>query len=213
MASLCLAGDQPCQETLEPDKQPLLTGREREVLACLAQGMTDAEISRALTISRPTVRTHVSSILKKLGAANRTQAALYAHRRGVKKLEQSRRLLQFGVLLTKLPADRGREACPAELDAVRRGFPSQVLFCLNGSFASSSGTANDTAHPKSGHTHPNHGHTHPKSGHTHPNHGHTHPKSGHTHPKSGHTAPVWGLPGAVLNRVKGWHFENFEARL
>lgn len=57
-----------------------LTGREREVLALLADGRSNREIARTLTVSEKTVKTHVSAILAKLGVADRTQAALLAVR-------------------------------------------------------------------------------------------------------------------------------------
>jgi DNA-binding NarL/FixJ family response regulator len=57
-----------------------LTAREREVLAQLAEGRSNREIARLLHMSEKTVKTHVSSILAKLGVADRTQAALYAVR-------------------------------------------------------------------------------------------------------------------------------------
>ncbi len=57
-----------------------LTGREREVLALLADGRSNREIARLLTVSEKTVKTHVSAILAKLGVADRTQAALLAVR-------------------------------------------------------------------------------------------------------------------------------------
>jgi DNA-binding NarL/FixJ family response regulator len=57
-----------------------LTGREREVLALLADGRSNREIARVLTVSEKTVKTHVSAILAKLGVADRTQAALLAVR-------------------------------------------------------------------------------------------------------------------------------------
>jgi DNA-binding NarL/FixJ family response regulator len=60
-----------------------LTEREREVLGLVAQGKANKEIARQLEISERTVRTHVSSILGKLGLASRTQAALYALREGL----------------------------------------------------------------------------------------------------------------------------------
>jgi DNA-binding NarL/FixJ family response regulator len=58
-----------------------LTSREREVLAELAQGRSNREIARALHVSEKTVKTHVSSVLAKLGVQDRTQAALIAVRR------------------------------------------------------------------------------------------------------------------------------------
>lgn len=66
------------EEPIEP-----LTGREREVLVLVAGGKANKEIARELGIGERTVRTHVSSILGKLGLASRTQAALYAVREGM----------------------------------------------------------------------------------------------------------------------------------
>jgi DNA-binding NarL/FixJ family response regulator len=60
-----------------------LTTREREVLAELARGRSNREIARTLAVSEKTVKTHVSAILAKLGAQDRTQAALYAVRTGL----------------------------------------------------------------------------------------------------------------------------------
>ena len=57
-----------------------LTARERQVLAQLAEGRSNREIARYLQLSEKTVKTHVSSVLAKLGVADRTQAALLAVR-------------------------------------------------------------------------------------------------------------------------------------
>jgi len=57
-----------------------LTAREREVLTLLADGRSNREIARVLGVSEKTVKTHVSSVLAKLGVAGRTQAALLAVR-------------------------------------------------------------------------------------------------------------------------------------
>ena len=64
---------------LRPDHGDL-TVREREVLGCLAEGMSNKEIARALGISVRTVTVHVSNLLRKTGAASRTAAALAAVR-------------------------------------------------------------------------------------------------------------------------------------
>jgi DNA-binding NarL/FixJ family response regulator len=57
-----------------------LTRREREVLALLAEGRSNREIARSLGVSEKTIKTHVSSVLAKLGVADRTQAAVLAVR-------------------------------------------------------------------------------------------------------------------------------------
>jgi DNA-binding NarL/FixJ family response regulator len=65
---------------------PVLTPREREVLALVAQGMTNAEIARALVVGVETVRTHVASVLAKLQARDRTQAVVLGYRAGLVEL-------------------------------------------------------------------------------------------------------------------------------
>ena len=65
----------PAPITREPDAAEALTGREQEVLRMLATGLSNAEIAKALTVSEPTVKTHVSHILAKLGLESRTQVA------------------------------------------------------------------------------------------------------------------------------------------
>jgi NarL family two-component system response regulator LiaR len=67
----------------EQRPEDLLTEREMDVLRCLARGMSNKEIGAELFISEKTVKTHVGSILDKLGLADRTQAALYAVKRGI----------------------------------------------------------------------------------------------------------------------------------
>ena len=65
---------------------PTLTPREREVLALVAQGMTNAEIATALVVGVETVRTHVASVLAKLQARDRTQAVVLGYRAGLVEL-------------------------------------------------------------------------------------------------------------------------------
>ncbi len=59
-----------------------LTPREAEVLGLLADGKSNQQIATELFVSLKTVKTHVSSVLSKLGVSSRTQAAGYAHRAG-----------------------------------------------------------------------------------------------------------------------------------
>ena len=63
-----------------------LTRREQEVLALLARGLQNKEISAELTISPRTVKFHVSSLLGKLGAGNRTEAVAIAAQHGLIKM-------------------------------------------------------------------------------------------------------------------------------
>ena len=75
MEELSAAGRPPPEESL--------TAREREVLELIARGLPNKLIARELAIAEKTVKTHVSSILGKLGLTDRTQAALYAVRSGL----------------------------------------------------------------------------------------------------------------------------------
>jgi len=68
----------PAEQSLEP-----LSDREREVLVLLAQGASNKEIAEKLVITEGTVKNHVSNILGKLQAENRTQAADIARKRGL----------------------------------------------------------------------------------------------------------------------------------
>jgi len=68
----------PEAQTLEP-----LSEREREVLVLLAQGLANREIAEKLVITEGTVKNHVSNLLAKLQAENRTQAADIARKRGL----------------------------------------------------------------------------------------------------------------------------------
>ena len=60
-----------------------LTGREREVVVAVAQGLSNAEIGKRLFMSEATVKAHVSRVLAKLGLSNRVQAAILAHDAGL----------------------------------------------------------------------------------------------------------------------------------
>jgi len=64
-----------------------LTPREAEVLTCITKGCSNREIAEELGIAEKTVRIHVSSLLEKMGARDRTQATIYALQRGLVHLD------------------------------------------------------------------------------------------------------------------------------
>lgn len=71
------AADRAVVEPLEP-----LTDREEEVLVTVAGGLTNAEIARELFISLSTVKSHLASLMRKLGARNRVELAMWAYESG-----------------------------------------------------------------------------------------------------------------------------------
>ncbi|GGV00246.1 response regulator [Streptomyces spectabilis] len=79
------AAPRPVRSPDAPDLAVLdaLTRREREVLSCLGEGMSNAEIGRRLDMAEATVKTHVSRLLGKLELRSRVQAAVLAQELGV----------------------------------------------------------------------------------------------------------------------------------
>jgi DNA-binding NarL/FixJ family response regulator len=60
-----------------------ITGRELEIIIEMAKGATDREIANKTSLAESTVKSHIRSILRKMGARNRTQAVAYVLRRGL----------------------------------------------------------------------------------------------------------------------------------
>jgi DNA-binding NarL/FixJ family response regulator len=75
-----LAGPEPAVEPELPDE---LTPREAEVLALIAEGLTNTEIAERLVVSAATVKTHVNHIFAKAGVRDRAQAVVYAYSHGL----------------------------------------------------------------------------------------------------------------------------------
>ncbi|RZE60398.1 DNA-binding response regulator [Streptomyces albidoflavus] len=76
-------GRAPRPAGVEPPELAALTRREREVLGCLGEGLSNARIAEQLEMAEATAKTHVSRVLGKLGLRSRAQAALLAQELGI----------------------------------------------------------------------------------------------------------------------------------
>jgi DNA-binding NarL/FixJ family response regulator len=82
LLSAAAAGSRPKPATRRPLPDDL-TPREGEVLALIAQGLSNREIAELLVVSEPTVKTHINHVFAKIGARDRAQAVHYAYTHGL----------------------------------------------------------------------------------------------------------------------------------
>ena len=73
----------PSEDAAPPLELSSLTEREREILTQLARGLSNAELGATLYLSEPTIKTHLSSIFRKLGVRDRVQAVIAAYEAGL----------------------------------------------------------------------------------------------------------------------------------
>ncbi|WP_328562679.1 response regulator transcription factor [Streptomyces coelicoflavus] len=78
-----LSSDRTARGAAARERVGRLSAREQEVLALLGHGLANAQIARRLSLVEGTVKTHVSSILTRLGVDNRVRAAIIAHEAGL----------------------------------------------------------------------------------------------------------------------------------
>ncbi|MEU6975139.1 MULTISPECIES: response regulator transcription factor [unclassified Streptomyces] len=91
MSHVAVQAQEPPRRATAAERLALLADREREVAVAVGQGRSNAEIAATLYMSVPTVKTHVSRILAKLGLNNRVQIALLVHDAGLLDLHDGER--------------------------------------------------------------------------------------------------------------------------
>ena len=77
-------------DNLDPVAGPVLTQRQREILALLAEGLRNSDIAARLDMPETTVKVHVKGVLQKFGVNNRTHAVMIAIRRGMVSPDSTR---------------------------------------------------------------------------------------------------------------------------
>jgi DNA-binding NarL/FixJ family response regulator len=102
---------QPAQATVDAIR---LTRREREVLALVADGASNAQVAQRLWLAEQTIKFHLDKIYKKLGVHNRTQASLWALQTGLVTTRRAR---------ARNTADPGKSGRPQPIDPVASGWP------------------------------------------------------------------------------------------
>jgi len=78
-----LGSGPPAAGPAEPELPDGLTPREAEILALIAEGLTNAEIAERLVVSPATVKSHINHLFAKTGVRDRAQAVVYAFSRGL----------------------------------------------------------------------------------------------------------------------------------
>ena len=108
-------------------KQQALTTREADILRQMMLGLSNKGIATKLTLAVGTVKTHVKSVLDKLGAASRTEAVAIAQRRGILREEPERLPPQVGVVRIGKPPGVRQSRAGSKWSGLNRRWPPNAL--------------------------------------------------------------------------------------